>query len=70
MKKADLLEDTISDDEIARAYGVSRATVRRWAALGRLPPKVGPGREPRRNRAAVRKALTGQSGEAAPNRAA
>jgi transposase len=48
---------TISDDEIADMRKVSRATVRRWAALGLLPPKVGPGRKAPRNRDAVLRAL-------------
>lgn len=55
----DLQRETITDAEIAQAKNVSLATVRRWAALGKLPPKLGPGREPRRNRAAVTRALTG-----------
>jgi transposase len=64
MQNDDILCTTISDDEIASAYKVSLATVRRWAALGKLPAKVGPGREPRRNRAAVEKVLAGQGGPA------
>jgi hypothetical protein len=55
---ADILSLTITDAEIACDYGVSLATVRRWGALGYLPPKVGPGRVPRRNRKAVRERLS------------
>jgi hypothetical protein len=50
---------TISDEEIALAKRVSLATVKRWARLKLLPPKCGPGREARRNRAAVERALSG-----------
>lgn len=62
MQTSDLLDDTISDAEIAQAYGKSPATIRRWAALGKLPPKVGPSREARRNRAAVKRMLSGEGG--------
>jgi hypothetical protein len=50
---------TITDRKIAKARGVSMATVRRWAALRLLPPKVGPGRGAPRNRAAVTRMLAG-----------
>jgi predicted site-specific integrase-resolvase len=55
----DILSETIADEEIASIKGVSLFTVKRWARLGLLPPKVGPGRKPRRNRDAVRQALSG-----------
>lgn len=58
--RADPASLVISDEEIAKVRRVSRATVRRWAALGLLPPKVGPGRSAPRNRAAVLRALCGE----------
>ncbi len=54
-----LQAETITDAEIAAARKVSPATVRRWAADGKLPPKVGPGRNAPRNRAAVTRMLAG-----------
>lgn len=60
MPNSDILEDTISDKEIAEIYNKSPATIRRWAQLGLLPPKVGPTKEPRRNRELVRKMLAGE----------
>jgi predicted site-specific integrase-resolvase len=59
MQNTDILDNTITDKEIAETYGKSPATVRRWAALGLLPPRVGPSREARRNREAVKRMLTG-----------
>jgi predicted site-specific integrase-resolvase len=58
-KDDDLLSETITDAEIAQVYDVSESTVRRWGRLGLLPPKIGPGRQPRRNREAVRRKLSG-----------
>jgi hypothetical protein len=57
----DILHGTITDAEIARVTKKSRATVRRWAQLGLLGPKVGPAREPRRRVEIVRRALTERS---------
>jgi predicted site-specific integrase-resolvase len=59
MKNEDILADTITDAEIAELKDVTTSTVRRWAKLGKLPPKIGLGREPRRNRELVRRALSG-----------
>jgi predicted site-specific integrase-resolvase len=55
-----LLQATVTDEEIAELYGLSLRTVKRWAALGKLPKKVGPSKKPRRNLEAVRRALTGE----------
>lgn len=63
MPNNDLLRDTISDKEIAETYNVSPQTVRKWAALGLLGPKVGLSREPRRDLETVRRA--GKKGRAA-----
>lgn len=57
----ELKQLTITDSEIAEMRGVSLQTVRLWAALNKLPPKVGPGRNAPRNRAAVMRALTGEA---------
>jgi transposase len=61
----DLLSDTITDEEIAEIADVSISTVKRWARLGLLPPKAGPGREARRNRKAVKRMFSGEDTNAA-----
>jgi hypothetical protein len=59
---SDILADTVTDDQLARELHVSLATIRRWAALGRLPAKLNlPGRMPRRSREAIKKMIAAGS---------